>query len=185
MKRYMSLFLSTVVILFVLSACSSNDKQQESAPTGNPPTDQTATFDNHEQIIAGLDLNQYIVDHIGIQSEEGIVFAAHEVLGTEVKENKLRVYVWAKAIEYNKKGGELQEGSAIQLPLALFIEQLQDGSYQITQHYLPQEGVNYMDEIKNIFPSTVIEEIKNSSGRSERLTKEILTQAKQHYSSKN
>ncbi|MCC2630212.1 MAG: hypothetical protein K0S38_21 [Candidatus Paceibacter sp.] len=80
----------------------------------------------------------------------GKTFIAFERLGDEKTNAREIVYIWLVAQEYFSKDGNIEKGSGISLPVALYFE----NGEPITLN-VPRDGSNYTIDIQKIFPSNV------------------------------
>lgn len=77
---------------------------------------------------------------------------AHTILGVEEKDNTI-VYLMALFMSYLKnEDGKLQEETGSHIPIVITFEKNQNG-YVVKEYWEPEDGNEYVDSIKEKFPS--------------------------------
>lgn len=99
-------------------------------------------------------LEQYLEKECGKKSIDGDVFVAYEVIGSNKKDNVIELYVWLLCEEYKKMHSRPELGTAINVPVAVYIKK-NDYGYKIIGHKIPDPKGNYEKDIKEIFPEAV------------------------------
>jgi len=133
-----------------------------------------------------LPVNDYLVQNFGQASFGGKVFCAYDVLGTESRDDRADVYVWALCGEYYLDNNVLTLGTASSLPVALYVQE-SDGKYNVIDHEFPGDGTAYMPDIQRIFPSDAIQKMCHEqhpdcyNERATRLENEIEQKAREYY----
>jgi len=102
-----------------------------------------------EEYLAG----QLVEPHFG-----GQIFCSVEVFGFEAKQDAGFAFVWAYCMEYTVDEGKLSRGSGISAPVMVFMTSDND-SYLPTEYEMPRIGSYYGDDINDIFPPDVVEQM--------------------------
>ena len=110
------------------------------------------------------DLDKTIIENY-IRSEYrtggslGNTFVAVDILGSD--KGKGEVYIWALIQEYSfdETGAEVESGAS--LPFVLDVDM--DGGFAITGSRIPRDGSMFSEDVKNIFPDGLQDEILDYS----------------------
>lgn len=102
-----------------------------------------------EEYLAG----QLVEPHFG-----GQVFCSVEVFGFEAEQDAGFAFVWAYCMEFTADEGELSRGSGISAPVMVFMTPYND-SYLPTEYEMPRNGSYYGDDINDMFPPDVVEQM--------------------------
>lgn len=96
-------------------------------------------------------IEHYLENHILKPEYGGETFCAYEIYGKELKQGKEFFYLWALCSEYYKKGGILNLGSAVSVPLVLVSRNIEAGS-SIEEHKMPTNGEGWSEDVKRLIP---------------------------------
>src|SRR5664280_315304 len=111
--------------------------------------------------ISGRDVYAYLQNNIIQPVFGGHVFCAYTRFGSEVKDNKTYIYLWALCAEYRLENGKLTEGTGRAGPLVLIATSSQQ-SNTITEHLEPENGTGYAPSIKKMFPTQYYNEMSKT-----------------------
>src|SRR5450830_1239692 len=111
--------------------------------------------------ISGRDVYAYLQNNIIQPVFGGHVFCAYTRFGSEVKDNKTYIYLWALCAEYRLENGKLTEGTGRTGPLVLIATSSQQ-SNTITEHLEPENGAGYAPSIKKMFPTQYYNEMSKT-----------------------
>ena len=92
------------------------------------------------------------------------------------------VYAWVSDGKYYLENDELKQDSGSSIPHKFKVEII-NGEYHVTDSRIPRDGSYYSDDMKNIFPRSVrndMEDVHND-GTIERLGIEVEEQAKLYF----
>ena len=108
----------------------------------------------------------------------GIVFCAFEILETDASAGE--IYLWALMEEYYHEGSYVQLGSGMSVPIVLKVSSSSEKqSFEIKGHYIPGDGSNYADDVRQLFPRNVHSKIfEYSSKHISKLIDEVETKVK-------
>lgn len=84
-------------------------------------------------------IEYYLENYILKPEYGGETFCAYEIYGKELRQGKGYFYLWSLCSEYYKKGGVLNSGSAVSVPLVLISRTTEEGS-SIEEHKMPSDG---------------------------------------------
>jgi len=146
---------------------------------------------NQPELPEGIDegsIRDYLQNNIVSPSFCGKVFCAYDLFGSEIKDNKIYVYLWTLCMEYCLKDGKLIKGSGVSMPVVLIASQIQQG-YKITEHKEPMNGSFYAKSIKELFPEKYYKYIfsdntEEYNQRADRLLNDTEIQAEIYYNLK-
>ena len=136
-------------------------------------------------------INQAVIDYIVQKDDKELSkydneksFASMRVyLLQEEKRNKLYfVYAWIRTGKYYLENNELKESSSSSIPYKFQVE-YQNGKYIVIHSQNPRDGSFYAEDMKNIFPSSVRNDMENIhiDGTIEKLSMDIEYQAKLYF----
>ena len=90
-----------------------------------------------------------------------VVAEGHKTLGTELKENKIYVYVLGYIQAYKTENGKYESGPAVSAPFVLIF----DKDYEFESYLMPEDGDMYFYSLKKIYPTNLAEQAINEQGR--------------------
>jgi hypothetical protein len=108
--------------------------------------------------ISGRQVYTYLQNSILPPAFARQVFCAYSLLGSETRNNKIYVYLWALCSEYYLTDGKLTPGTGVSEPITLVATPSQQ-SYTITEHLEPENGTAYAPSIRKMFPEKYYNEI--------------------------
>lgn len=87
-----------------------------------------------------------------LSSKRGKVYSSFKLLG----ENKDEIYIWVVKLEYFNEGSEISHdgGDAVSIPVVLKFK-LKDNNISILSHKYPNDGQNYNQSVKKLFPNNI------------------------------
>jgi hypothetical protein len=124
-----------------------------------------------------------LTDRIGIASFGGEPFCSYELLmplHTDVN-GTIKVYLQVLCQEYYENNGDLQSGTGISIPVALTLEEREEG--WSVEHQTPEAG-NWGPSLREIFPSQSWPRISDPTGRTadgKTLTQNNIQQAEEYF----
>ncbi|RIE10236.1 hypothetical protein SMC3_07480 [Candidatus Cryosericum hinesii] len=124
-------------------------------------TDSTGNISTRVSLpkgISGKDVYAYLQNKILQPAWGGQMFCAYTLFGSEIKNNKVYIYLWALWEEYRSENRKLVAGTGMDGPITLIATLSQQG-YAITKHQLPENGTAYAPSIKKMFPLEYYNEI--------------------------
>jgi len=149
----------------------------------------TPAIDLHEDEIY-MAIKEYLVDkgdnelkhHDG---EKTFVSMRVYLLEEEKRDSLYYIYTWVRDGKYYLENDELKKDSGSSIPHKFKVEKI-NGEYQVTDSKIPRDGSYYIDDMKNIFPRSVRNDMENvhSDGTIERLGIEVEEQAKLYFHKK-
>jgi len=141
--------------------------------------------------ISEAEIHQSVIDYVVQKNdqepskyENEKSFASMKVyLLQEEKRNKLYfVYAWVRIGKYYLENNELKESSGSSIPYKFQVE-YQNGKYVVIHSQNPRDGSYYPEDMKNIFPSSVRNDMENVhiDGTVKKLGTDIEYQAKLYF----
>jgi hypothetical protein len=119
----------------------------------------------------GQEIERYIRQEVMSPNSDGKIFSAHEILA--INEEKGEIYLWALIKEYYKEGAEVEQGSAMSVPMVLKVDR-SEGAFKVISHTLPRDGSFYADDLKDMFPYFAeLKALDYSSGPINKLIKKV------------
>lgn len=101
----------------------------------------------------------------------------------EVKRDaKYNVYAWVLEESYYMEEGKIKKDSASSVPYKFVVENI-EGVFTVTDSRTPRDGSYYAEDMKNIFPSSVISDMEDIShdGTITRLSEDITHQVNLYF----
>jgi hypothetical protein len=135
---------------------------------------QSNKQDNIDDVISN-----YLEQKFDFKSIGGVVFEAHELYGTEKKDDKTYAYIWSVQQEYKYTDGKLENGAGLSIPLVLIMSMDKDSKYTVLEYKVPKDGEQYASSIKELFPKEYHEKILTRTNSAE--LEEIVKQKAQNY----
>jgi len=108
--------------------------------------------------VSGKELYAYLQKKILQHGFGGTMFCAYSLFGSEIKDNKMYIYLWAFWQEYRSENRQLVAGAGMSCPIALVATASQRG-YTVTGYQLPENGTAYAPSIRKMFPLAYYDEI--------------------------
>ena len=145
----------------------------------------TPPIDLHEDEIYSS-IKNYLVDKGDSEPkhhDNEKTFVSMRVYLIEEKSDELYyIYSWVMSGKYYLENNEIKEDSASSIPYKFKVEKV-DGEYVVTDSRIPRDGSYYSEDMKNIFPRSVRNDMDEcySDGTTERLNMEIEEQAKLYF----
>lgn len=121
--------------------------------TPSPPTyDGTLFPPNIEDPVIAEVIQTALIERIGIASFGGVPFCSYELLiPVQTKaDGTIKVFLQVLCQEYYEDYGVLQSGTGISIPVALTLDEREEGWY--VEHQTPEAG-NWGPSLREIFPS--------------------------------
>ena len=135
---------------------------------------------HEEEIISGVEnyllekseseLKQY-------ENEKSFVGIRTYLIKEKNKHKLYNVYAWVLEEKYYLENNEIKQGSSSSIPYMFVVEHIND-EYKVTDSRIPRDGNYYAEDMKNIFPRSVrndMDEVYND-GTIEKLEKDIQKQ---------
>jgi len=98
--------------------------------------------------------------------------------------NLITQYLMVSAQDYSCIDNVLKKGAAVLVPVSLIIKKV-DGIYKVVDFKNPLKYTEGGDELKNLFPSDILEKINNGSYNSNKIVDELefetINKAKKFY----
>ena len=87
------------------------------------------------------------------------------------------VYAWVLEEKYFLENNEIEQDSGTSIPCKFVVENV-EGKYSVTDWSIPRDGIYYVKDIKDIFPSNVVNYMDKiqEDGTLERLELDIQNQ---------
>ncbi|MBB6452642.1 hypothetical protein HNQ94_001088 [Salirhabdus euzebyi] len=105
-------------------------------------------------------METYLTNDVMKPNFGGNVYSAYEILDSN--KEKGEVYLWALIEEYYVEGEKVDLGSGMSVPMVLHVK-IDQGTLQILDHTLPQDGSYYTEDVKKLFPKNTHNKIFNYS----------------------
>ncbi len=139
------------------------------------PSENNAISVIDEQVV-----EKYLSEEVMNTNFGGEIFVSYEILETDKNEGE--IYLWALIQEYYEKGGALEEGSGMSVPIVLSVNVHNNDSLEILSHSLPRDGSYHSEDIKEMFPKKIQNKIlEYSSNHIGDLIEEMENKVKDNY----
>ncbi len=152
-------FLLISPLLAFLGFRSYADRLQEFAFFGEPYVTDEYHYAERMHSIENIlpapprsAINKYLEDNMITTSRDGDVFADHHEFGRGEGE----LFIWAYVAEMYNVEGEIETGTATSLPVVI-----EFSGNEITGHSIPGDGSHYPEDLANMFPERIYEQILN------------------------
>lgn len=148
--------------------------------------DYTPAIDLHEEEIE-LAILEYLQEENDNQikkhdNEKWFISFRIYLLEEKKRDSLYNVYAWVLGESYYDKNNDVLKESGFSIPYKFVVENNKD-NFVVTKIVNPRDGSLYDDDMKKIFPSYVIRDIKNvyTDGTIERLEMDIQKQVKLYF----
>ena len=140
---------------------------------------------HEEEIISGVE--NYLLEKSESEPKqyenEKLFIGIRTYLIKEKNNHKLyNVYAWVLEEKYYLENNEIKQDSSSSIPYMFVVEHTND-EYKVTDSRIPRDGTYYAEDMKNIFPRSVrndMDEVYND-GTIEKLEKDIQKQLSLYY----
>ena len=146
----------------------------------------TPAIDLHEDEIY-LAIKEYLVEKKDSETkhhdlEKTFVSMRVYLLEEEKRDELYYIYAWVRDGKYYLENNVLKEDSGSSMPYKFTVQKIKD-EYSVVDSRYPRDGSYYIEDMKNIFPRSVINDMDNvyNDGTVERLGIEIEEQAKLYF----
>ena len=143
-------------------------------------------IDLHEEEIE-IAIKDYLIeksDNEPTHHENEKGFASFRIYLLEEKEKKshYNIYAWVLEEKYYLENNSVSQDSSSSIPYKFVVEKI-DEKYVVTDFKIPREGSYYLDDMKNIFPKTIRNNMNkvHTNGTIERLQLDIKQQIKLYF----
>ncbi|MFY3790148.1 hypothetical protein ACOQFO_00240 [Ureibacillus sp. MALMAid1270] len=180
-KPYIITLLAVAVIaILLLPAIQSLDFGLEEGISQGTNENETQIITNGDSNLTE-DMHQLISDYIiwhyqhNQDQQTDVQFEVHKVYGTSQEGDTIKVYMWSYYNSFNRATGN-EEVRGASLPVTLTLEKI-GGDYKVTEIREAQDGSQYVDSIKTMFPEQYVEEAlqqpNNMSGLIEEMQEKV------------
>lgn len=132
-------------------------------------------------------IKNYIVENGNNENkdyENEKAFSSMRTYLIEEKESQKLYYIYAWVLEetYYSENDEIKQGRGSSIPYKFVVENI-DGKFIVTDSIIPRDGSFYVEDMKNIFPSGVINDMDRiyTDGTMERLQLDIDQQTEVYF----
>ena len=146
----------------------------------------TPTVDFHEEeIISGVEnylLEKSESEPKQYKNEKSFVGIRTYLIKEKNNHKLYNVYAWVLEEKYYLENNEIKQDSSSSIPYMFVVEHTND-EYKVTDSRIPRDGTYYAEDMKNIFPRSVrndMDEVYND-GTIEKLEKDIQKQLDLYY----
>ena len=135
---------------------------------------------HEEEIISGVEnylLEKSKSEPKQYENEKTFVGIRTYLIKENNKHKHYNVYAWVLEEKYYLKNNEIKQDSSSSIPYMFVVEHTND-EYKVTDSRIPRDGTYYAEDMKNIFPRSVrndMDEVYND-GTIEKLEKDIQKQ---------
>jgi len=116
--------------------------------------------------------------------ENAKTFASMRIYLIEEKEafTKFNIYAWVLEEKYYLENNEIKQDSGSSIPHKFVVEKI-EGKFVVTDSKIPRDGSYYPEDMKNIFPSSVRNDMDriHTDGTIDRLQEDIQQQKKLYF----
>ena len=138
-----------------------------------------------------LAIRDYLVSHGDNEEkhEEKVkTFVAMKTYLIEEKNSQFNIYAWVLQEQCYKDGNDIMNYGSFSVPFKFVVEkQESDNSYVVVDSRCPRDGSYYTEDMKNLFPKSVIKQMENihKDGTFERLQIQVNEQIKLYFNDAN
>ncbi len=170
-KKFFTIILSAIIliilILIVMYFIDLNRiRNNKSVLFSTWGYDYTVPIDLNEEKLE-LAIMNYLIKQYDYEKKEhdnAKTFASFKIYLTEEKESKkiYNIYSWVLMGNYFLEDDEIKSDNVISMPYKFTIDTI-NNEFVVTDMQKPRDGSYYSIDIKNIFPSSIRENIENVS----------------------
>jgi len=119
---------------------------------------------------------KYVIDK-DTKKQDEVWFASQKIYNIEQKEeNVFYVYSWVFAESFVEENDEIKQKSGYSIPHKFTLKK-NDTEYEVTDYQIPRDGSYYADDMKEMFPKYVLDEMdKVYDGTTDELKQDIENQ---------
>ena len=103
-------------------------------------------------------VREYLKNNVAVSSFGDEVFCSFEVIGHDMDNTKLSVYLWVLCSELYISDGKIKEGAGVSAPVFIICEE-GEGGYEVVKHTVPVDGASYAKSVTDIFPPEYVKKI--------------------------
>ena len=119
--------------------------------------------DPPETILTELNIEEtvreYLKKNIAVSSFGDEIFCSFEVIGHDMDNAKLNVYLWVLCSELYVSDGKIKEGAGVSAPVFIVCKKNEDDEYKIIRHTMPADDQGYAKSVADIFPPEYVEKM--------------------------
>jgi hypothetical protein len=189
-KVKLILTAATVLVLLLITVktfytFSNSVKKEYNSPISE--SQNSAMVDGKEDSSNEYDIDKLTEEYITSNlytPQSGKVFCSYKIIKKTEENNLITQYLMVSAQDYSCIDNVLKKGAAVLVPVSLIIKKI-DGIYKVVDFKNPLKYTEGSDELKNLFPSDILEKINNGSYNSNKIVDELefetINKAKKFY----
>lgn len=181
---FILLIFITLVTLFVIDM--NRIKNNEPVLFSTWGYSYTPAIDLHEEEIE-IAIKEYLIkkadnDYKHHENEKGFASFRIYLLDEKEKNSHYNIYAWVLEEKYYLENNEIKKDSGSSIPYKFIVKYIDD-EYIVTNSKIPRDGSLYKEDMKNIFPRSVRNDMNNVyvDGTIERLELDIKEQTKLYF----
>lgn len=159
---YLIILLGVTV---VFTGCSGITTPDKAAHRDEPEMENTTVEKERKQ---------YLEQQLMSPQFGGTVYCAYEQADEEWEGNQGKWYGWVFCLEFLEDGSE---GAGVSLPVVLDLERTEK-EVKVTGHAVPEDGSDYEQSMRRLFPKQVREQLSQLQGDVDHLEQEVKQQWK-------
>ena len=157
-REMITIAVITFIVVLGVHILNSSPETQDgfSEHDIQTPNEERVFEDPPETILTELNtedvVREYLKDNIAVSSFGDEVFCSFEVIGHDMDNAKLNIYLWALCSELYVSDGKIKEGAGVSAPVFIVCEESKSGEYKVVRHVVPADGAGYAKSVTDIFP---------------------------------
>ncbi len=172
------LIAGIILVTLIIVSCHHNTEKA---------TGQSILDASEKEIILDTNLlkqtiKNYLENSFQVSSSRGKIFAGFHLLGVSPNQDTISTIIWAYVMDYSTGINGPVENSGASIPIKINLLRSNE-KYHVQDAYYPQEGENYAESVRSIFPDQFHEWIWGSEKYQtiQLLKQEILEEATAYY----
>lgn len=151
--------IAVIILMAVVGVCILNTSPKERDDSLGQKAqifnEERVFEDPPETVLTELSMEDavhgYLEKHVAVSSFGDKVFCSYEVVGHNVDNKDLNVYLWVLCSELYVSGEKIKEGAGISAPVFIVCGESENG-YSVIRHAVPADGVGYAKSVADMFP---------------------------------
>lgn len=133
--------------MVIISGCHGNTgKTREQTGIKDSKTEEIL-----DTVLLRQSIKHYLENNFLKSAPEGKTFAAHHILGINSNHDTINASIWAYIMDYSPGISGPTENTGLSLPVKITMLRT-NRKFHIRETEYPEEGENYAESVRNIFP---------------------------------
>ncbi|MEA1887498.1 MAG: hypothetical protein U9N72_09850 [Bacteroidota bacterium] len=172
------LIAASLLLMVIIAGCHGNtEKTREQTGIKDSKTEEIL-----DTILLRQTIKHYLENSDQNPSPEGKIFASYHVLGINSNHDTINAFIWAYIMDYSPGISGPTENTGLSLPVKITLLRSNE-KFHVHETEYPEEGENYAESVRDIFPAQFHEWIWGSEKYEtiQLLKEDVLEEATAYY----